>query len=339
MAKKVLITGTSGFIGFHLANSLLNEGVVIQGYDGLTDYYDVELKLSRNHILSQTPLYYNTQGMLEDQNKLESIAKKFKPEMIVHLAAQAGVRYSLENPRAYLDSNIVGTFNVLEISRKLKVKHLLIASTSSVYGANFEMPFKEIDKSDTQLTIYSASKKASESMAHSYAHLWKIPTTIFRFFTVYGPWGRPDMALHKFVTSIIKDEPINIYNRGNMYRDFTYIDDLVNSIKLLMNCIPKSASKDKLASFDSLSPVAPYRIVNIGNSNKVKLINFVEIIEEILGKKAIKNYMPVQKGDVISTLADTSLLKHLTEYETKTNIREGIGKYIDWYLKYYKVEG
>jgi UDP-glucuronate 4-epimerase len=233
--------------------------------------------------------------MLEDDKKLYDIASRFQPEIIIHLAAQAGVRYSLENPRSYINSNIIGTFNVMEVARKIKIKHLLMASSSSVYGSNSKIPFTEIDKTDSQLTIYAASKKANESMAHSYAHLWKIPTTMFRFFTVYGPWGRPDMALFKFVSAIINNKPIDIYNNGEMYRDFTYIDDLVSGIHLLIDVIPGLTVKKKILEIDSFSQVAPYRIVNIGNSKKIKLLDFIDIIEKVIGKKAIRNYYQCKK--------------------------------------------
>jgi len=328
----VLITGTAGFIGFHLAKLLLKQGFKVHGYDGMTDYYDINLKYARHKILQNNSNFAATEGMLEDNEKLNEIADKFQPDIIIHLAAQAGVRYSLENPRAYINSNIIGTFNVMEIARKHKVKHLLMASTSSVYGANTEMPFTETEKVDTQLTIYAATKKSNESMAHSYSHLWKIPTTMFRFFTVYGPWGRPDMALFKFVNGIINNKPIDIYNNGEMYRDFTYVDDLVNGIKLLVNCIPDN---NKISENDSLSPVAPFRIVNIGNSNKIKLIDFIDAIEESLNKKAIRNYMSMQKGDVTETWADASLLKKLTNYNPKTNYKNGINNFVKWYLSYY----
>ena len=334
---KIFITGTAGFIGFHLAKLLLNDGFKVHGYDGVTDYYDVNLKYARHNILLKNPNFTATEGMLEDNEKLDTLANEFQPDVIIHLAAQAGVRYSLENPRAYINSNIVGTFNVMEVARKQKVKHLLMASTSSVYGANFKMPFTEIEKADTQLTIYAATKKANESMAHSYSHLWKMPTTMFRFFTVYGPWGRPDMTYFKFVESILNDKPINIYNHGDMYRDFTYVDDLVLGIRLLIDTIPESSGDKKMSENDSLSPVAPYRVVNIGNSNTVKLLDFIETIEEVLGKKAIRNYMPMQKGDVTATWADVSLLKNLTDYSPQTNFRDGIARFIEWYREYYNV--
>ena len=332
---KVLITGSAGFIGFHLAKVLLAEGFTVHGYDGLTNYYDPVLKNNRHKILMKNPNFTATTGMLEDENKLHSTAKEFKPAIIIHLAAQAGVRYSLENPRSYIDSNIIGTFNVMEAARKEKIKHLLMASTSSVYGANIKMPFVEKEKTDSQLTIYAATKKANESMAHSYAYLWKIPTTMFRFFTVYGPWGRPDMALFKFTTAIINNKPIDIYNQGEMYRDFTYIDDLVHSIYLLINKIPFNSSDTENLSKDNVSPVAPYRVVNIGNSTKIKLLDFIEIVEDVIGKKAIRNYMPMQKGDVMSTWADTSVLQNLTGYHPKTNVKDGVKNFVNWYRKYY----
>jgi UDP-glucuronate 4-epimerase len=334
---KVLITGTAGFIGFHLAKILLNEGFIIQGYDGMTDYYDVSLKQDRHKILLKNPNFTTTEGMLEDNDKLSSLSKEFQPDIIIHLAAQAGVRYSLENPRAYINSNIIGTFNIMEIARKQKVKHLLMSSSSSVYGANSKMPFIENDKTDTQLSMYAATKKANESMAHSYSHLWKIPTTMFRFFTVYGPWGRPDMAYFKFVEAIINNRPIDIYNNGEMYRDFTYVEDLVRGIHLLIQAIPSLSSNNKFSKADSVSTVAPFRIVNIGNSETINLLDFIESIEKSLNKKAIRNYMPMQKGDVGKTWADASLLKNLTGYSPETNFKEGISHFINWYREYYKV--
>jgi len=333
--KKFLITGTAGFIGFHLSKLLLGEGHKVHGYDGMTDYYDVNLKKERHNILFKNINFSASEGMLENYSELEKISSEFQPDIIVHLAAQAGVRYSLENPRAYIDSNIVGTFNVMEIARKLKVQHLLMASTSSVYGANVKMPFTEIEKADTQLTIYAATKKANESMAHSYSYLWKLPITMFRFFTVYGPWGRPDMALFKFVSAILKNKPIDIYNQGDMYRDFTYIDDLVYGIDLLTNTAPTTNVNEQALKEDSLSNVAPFRVVNIGNSNKIKLLDFIDAIEDILGKKALRNYMPMQKGDVSATWADASLLQNLTGYKPKTNFKDGIARFIEWYRNYY----
>ncbi|WP_127091182.1 NAD-dependent epimerase/dehydratase family protein [Aquabacter cavernae] len=333
--RKVLITGTAGFIGFHLARLLLAEGFEVQGYDGMTDYYDVNLKRRRHAMLLQNPNFKAVEGMLEDQARFDAMANEFQPDIIVHLAAQAGVRYSLENPRAYLDANVIGAFNVMEAARRLEVKHLLMASTSSVYGANELMPFTETEKADTQLTIYAATKKANESMAHAYAHLWSLPTTMFRFFTVYGTWGRPDLALYKFVAAILEDRPIDIYNHGDMYRDFTYVDDLVRGIRLLIDAVPVRPVDGVVPEGDSLSPVAPFRIVNIGNSDKVRLLDFIDAIEDCLGKKAIRNYMEMQKGDVPATWADASLLQHLTGYRPNTDFRDGIARFVEWYRAYY----
>jgi UDP-glucuronate 4-epimerase len=335
--RRVFITGSAGFIGFHLAQLLLAEGFQVHGYDGMSDYYDVNLKRRRHEMLLQHPSFQATEGLLEDAEKLWSVAEAFKPQVIVHLAAQAGVRYSLENPRAYIESNIVGTFNVMEAARKLAVSHLLMASTSSVYGANEQMPFTELDKADTPLTIYAATKKANESMGHSYAHLWNLPVTMFRFFTVYGPWGRPDMALFKFVEAILAGKPIDVYNYGEMYRDFTYVEDLVRAIHLLIDVPPvRPAGSDEMMEGDSLSPVAPYRVVNIGNNEKVRLLDFIEAIEAELGIPAIRNYMPMQMGDVPATWADASLLQRLTGYRPQTEFRDGIARFVAWFRDYYQ---
>jgi len=331
---RVLITGTAGFIGFHLARLLLAEGFTVHGYDGMTDYYDVALKRRRHQMLLQSANFAATEGMLEDRALLDSVADTFAPDVIVHLAAQAGVRYSLENPRAYLDANVIGTFNVMEAARRLAVRHLLMASTSSVYGANTEMPFIETEKADTQLTIYAATKKATESMGHAYAHLWNLPTTMFRFFTVYGPWGRPDLALYKFVDAMLDGRPIDIYNHGDMYRDFTYVDDLVRAIRLLIDAVPVRPADGVVPEGDSLSPVAPYRVVNIGNSDKVRLLDFIEAIEDSLGIKAQRNYMPMQMGDVPATWANADLLQALTGYRPQTDFRVGIGRFVEWYREY-----
>tara|TARA_R110002049_G_scaffold23781_3_gene84432 strand:+ start:36808 stop:37866 length:1059 start_codon:yes stop_codon:yes gene_type:complete len=334
--KKILITGTAGFIGFHLSKLLLEEGFLIHGYDGMTTYYDVTLKRRRHQMLMQNKNFSATEGMLEEDDSFWKVADDFRPDVIVHLAAQAGVRYSLENPRAYLDSNVIGTFNVMEAARKLDVEHLLMASTSSVYGANEEMPFDENEKADTQLTIYAATKKANESMAHSYAHLWDLPTTMFRFFTVYGTWGRPDLALYKFVDAILDGRPIDVYNNGDMFRDFTYVDDLVRAIRLLIDVVPvRPQSKDDIETGDSLSPVAPYRIVNIGNSEKVKLLDFIDAIEDSLGMKATRNYMGMQTGDVPATWANADLLQRLTGYKPQTDFKDGIDKFVKWFRDYY----
>ncbi|MEP0964111.1 MAG: NAD-dependent epimerase/dehydratase family protein [Roseobacter sp.] len=334
--KRILVTGTAGFIGFHLAQQLLAEGAVVHGYDGMTEYYDVGLKRQRHKILLQTPHFTATQGMLEDQEAFDTAVDSFQPDVIVHLAAQAGVRYSLENPRAYIDSNLVGAFNVMEAARRFEVAHLLMASSSSVYGANDDMPFRETEKADTQTTLYAATKKANESMAHSYAHLWNIPTTMFRFFTVYGPWGRPDMALFKFVDAIIEGRPIDIYNHGEMYRDFTYVSDLVRAVRLLIDAVPVRPENGIVPEGDSLSPVAPFRVVNIGNSGKVKLLEFIEAIEISLGKKALRNYLPMQKGEVPATFADVSLLQDLTGFSPDTTIQNGIDEFVRWFRDYYQ---
>jgi UDP-glucuronate 4-epimerase len=331
---KILITGSSGFIGFHLSKKLLNKGHRVYGYDSMNNYYDVRLKKARYNILKKYKNFSFTKNKLENKNSLEKVFKKFKPSIVIHLAAQAGVRYSIEKPRVYLDSNITGSYNIIEVSKKFNVKHLIMASSSSVYGANKRIPFKETDKTETQLSIYAATKKSNESMAHSYSNIWKVPITMLRFFTVYGPWGRPDMALFKFTKGILANKKIDIYNNGKMYRDFTYIDDIVDGIRLLINKIPNHKNFGKYNN-DSLSSVAPFRILNIGNTKKVFLLDFIKEIEKVLGKKAIRNYMPLQKGDVKQTLSNTNLLKKLTGYNPKTDYKSGIKKFLNWYLNYY----
>jgi UDP-glucuronate 4-epimerase len=334
---RVFVTGTAGFIGFHLARLLLDEGHDVHGYDGMSDYYDVSLKHRRHAILAQSPRFSATEALLEDRACIEAVATAFKPEIIVHLAAQAGVRHSLDHPHAYVDSNVMGTMNVLEVARQNAVSHLLMASTSSVYGANEDMPFVETAKTDTPLTIYAATKKATEAMGHAYAHLWNLPITMFRFFTVYGPWGRPDLALYKFVDAILDNQPIDVYNHGEMYRDFTYVDDLVRGIRLLMDAIPaRPTSVEDIPVWDSLSPAAPYRVVNIGNSDKVRLLDFIEAIEDCLGRKAICNHLPMQMGDVPATWADCTLLHHLTGYRPQTDVRDGIARFVGWFRDYYQ---
>ena len=334
--RRAFITGTAGFIGFHLAALLLRHGWQVQGYDGMTDYYDVGLKRARHARLLQTPGFSATEAMLEDVEALDAAIDAFQPQVIIHLAAQAGVRYSLENPRSYVSANVLGTFNVMEAARRLGVQHLLMASTSSIYGANESLPFRETDKADGQLTIYAATKKATEAMGHAYAHLWNLPTTMFRFFTVYGTWGRPDLAYFKFVDAILNDRPIDIYNDGEMWRDFTCVDDLVEAIRLLIDVPPvRPEPGEAVPEGDSLSKDAPYRIVNIGNSTKVKLTDFVDAIEEVLGKTAIRNLLPMQKGDVPATWADASLLQRLTGYRPQTDLREGMRRFVDWYRDYY----
>lgn len=337
MMRKALVTGSAGFIGYHLAQHLLDEGFAVVGFDGLTDYYDVRLKERRHQMLLQNQHFSAHVGMLEDFDALRALALQERPDVIVHLAAQAGVRYSLENPRAYVDANLIGTFHVLEIAREIGIGHLLMASTSSVYGANEAMPFAETQKADTPLTFYAATKKANEAMAHSYAHLWDLPTTIFRFFTVYGPWGRPDMALFKFTRGILEGTPIDIYNDGEMYRDFTYVTDLVRAIRLLIDAVPeKPASREDIAEGDSLSPAAPFRIVNVGNSDKVRLLDFVEAIEAECGSKAVRNYLPMQMGDVPATWANAGLLETLTGYRPQTDVGDGVREFVAWYRDHYQ---
>ncbi len=308
----------------------------MHGFDAMTDYYDVALKRRRHAILSQHPMFSMTEALLEDDAVVLQTVRDFNPDIIVHLAAQAGVRYSIENPRAYLNANLVGSFNILEAAREIGVRHLLMASTSSVYGSNTEMPYAETHKADTPMTFYAATKKATEAMGHSYAHLWNLPVTMFRFFTVYGPWGRPDMAYFKFTEAIIAGRPIDIYNHGDMYRDFTYVEDLARGIRLLIDAVPECPTNRVIAEGDSLSPVAPFRIVNIGNSEKVRLLDFIEAIEDSLGKKAIRNYLPMQMGDVPATWADASLLQSLTGYRPQTNFREGVAHFVAWYRDYYR---
>ncbi|NJM83998.1 MAG: NAD-dependent epimerase/dehydratase family protein [Tabrizicola sp.] len=336
--RRVFITGSAGFIGYHLSRHLLDAGFQVHGYDGMTPYYDVALKRKRHAMLLQHPAFAATEAMLEDVARLDETIDRFSPQIVIHLAAQAGVRYSLENPRSYVESNVVGTFNLLEVARRLAVDHLLIASTSSVYGASEAMPFRETQPTDHPLSIYAATKKAGEAMAHSYAHLWNLPTTMFRFFTVYGSWGRPDLAYFKFVEAILQDRPIDVYNHGRMWRDFTAVEDLAEAVRLLIDIPPRRPPADEgVPQGDSLSPVAPYRIVNIGNSEKVSLADFIAAIEAALGRTARRRDLPMQMGDVPVTWADASLLHRLTGFQPKTPIREGMQRFVDWYRAYHGV--
>ena len=335
MKTKIYITGAAGFIGFHTAKKFLDKGIKVHGLDSINDYYDVSLKMSRLEILKQYKNFSFTKGLLENQKILNKSISNFKPTIIIHLAAQAGVRYSIDNPDAYLNSNIIGTFNVIKIANKVGVKHLIIGSSSSVYGANKKIPFQERDKTDHQVSFYAATKKSSEILAHSYSSLWKLPITMLRFFTVYGPFGRPDMAYYKFTKKILEGKKIDIYNKGKMYRDYTYVDDIVEGIYKLINKIPILNSKKKYKN-DSLSPVAPFRILNIGNTKKISLLDFINTLEKELNKKIKRNYMPMQKGDVHSTLSDSSLLKRITKYNPRTSYKIGVKKFIKWYLDYYK---
>ncbi len=332
---RILVTGSAGFIGFHMARRLLDEGHEVVGLDGFTPYYDRNLKLRRHEILLQRPGFSGHEAMLEDFEALQRIyGGGF--DAVYHFAAQAGVRYSLDNPRTYLDANLTGTFNLLELMRHAPPAHALLASTSSVYGANAKVPFRETDRADHPLTFYSASKKANEEMAHAYSHLFKIPITMLRLFTVYGPWGRPDMALFKFAAALFEGRPIDIYNHGNMSRDFTYIDDLVEAIlRLLSRAPPLVEVRAPPLALDSLSPVAPWRVVNIGAENPVALMDFVAAIEVATGARAKCNFVDMQQGDVPVTFADTSLLLRLTGFAPKTQLKEGVKAFIAWYRDYF----
>ncbi len=334
---RVLVTGTAGFIGFHLAARLLADGHEVTGVDGMTDYYDLRLKGARRALLQAHPAYRDHEIMLEDAEGLQAAVEGAAPQAIVHLAAQAGVRYSLENPRAYVDSNLVGTFNLMEASRRLNVGHLMLASTSSVYGADGPVPFLESRAADHPLTLYAASKKAGESMTHAYSHLWGIPTTVTRFFTVYGPWGRPDMALFKFVAGILNNEPIDVYNHGRMERDFTYVDDLVEALIRLLTALPERGRR-VAGDLDSLSPVAPWRLVNIGRGQPVSLMAFISAIETALGRKARLNLLPMQPGDSPATFAGADLLEALTGFRPATPLAVGVAAFCDWYKTYHGLD-
>ena len=332
---RFLVTGTAGFIGFHLARRLIADGHFVAGVDGLTPYYDVTLKQARHALLARSNAFRGHVAMLEDFDALRRVAEDAAPDMIVHLAAQAGVRYSLENPRAYVDANLTGTFNVMEIVRALAPRHFLLASTSSVYGANSAMPFRETDRADHPLTLYAATKKATEEMAHSYAHLWKIPTTAFRFFTVYGPWGRPDMALFKFVKATLAGEPIDVYGHGKMKRDFTYVDDLVEAIVRLAQTAPREG--EPVGEMDSLSPAAPYRVVNIAGGQPVGLLDYIDAVEASLAMPVKRRFLEMQKGDVPETFASPELLARLVDYIPSTGIEKGVANFAQWYREYYGV--
>ena len=336
--ERVFITGTAGFIGYFLAKLLLDEGYTVHGYDGMTDYYDVTLKQRRTQALLQSPRFGFTEGMLEDTAKIDEVIDGFKPDVIVHLAGQAGVRYSLINPQAYIDSNIIGFTNILECCRHHEVGHLAYASSSSVYGLNEKMPLSTADNVDHPISLYAASKKSNELMAHTYSHLFGIPTTGLRFFTVYGPWGRPDMALFLFTEAMLKGEPIKVFNHGNMVRDFTYVDDIVEGVVRVIDNPPKGNPQWTGAAPLPDSSVAPWKVYNIGNNNPVKLMDFIKAIEEKLGITAEKNMMDIQPGDVPATYADVQDLMDNFNYKPETTIQEGIDAFVDWYVEYYKVE-
>ena len=333
---RFLITGTAGFIGFHLARRLLDEGHEVTGFDAMSDYYDVRLKQARRDILQRHDGYRHVTGLLEDRAALDRAAQLANPEVVVHLAAQAGVRYSLEAPRTYIDSNLVGSWNVLELSRELQPRHLMLGSTSSIYGANREVPYSEMHKADEPLNLYAATKKGMEAMGWSYAQLFGIPTTILRFFTVYGPWGRPDMALFKFVAAILEGRPIDIYGHGEMARDFTYIDDLVEALVRLIPIAPDEANRVAEGGvLDTLSAGVPARVVNIANGVPIKLTHFIEAIETSLGRKAERNMLPIQPGEMQQTFGDASLLHALTGFEPRTSLECGVAAFVEWYREFY----
>ncbi len=333
---RFLITGTAGFIGFHLARRLLDDGHEVTGIDGMTDYYDVRLKQARREILSRRNGYRHVNGMLEDRAALDEAAALASPEVIVHLAAQAGVRYSIEEPRTYIDSNLVGSWNVLELARELQPAHLMLGSTSSIYGGNREVPSSESDKADQPLNLYAATKKGMEAMGWSYAHLFGVPTTTLRFFTVYGPWGRPDMALFKFVSAILEGRPIDVYGHGEMGRDFTYIDDLVEALVRLIPVIPNEENRVAVDGVtDTLADGVPARTVNIANGSPTRLTDYIATIERCLGRKAEQNLMPIQPGEMKDTFGDASLLRALTGYVPQTRVEDGVAAFVEWYREFY----
>ncbi|QXN87181.1 NAD-dependent epimerase [Tetragenococcus halophilus] len=332
---KILVTGTAGFIGSHLAKRLISQGYEVVGVDNINDYYSVQLKKDRLKSIGDNNFTFYKLN-LEDYEGLNQVFSVEQPSVVVNLAAQAGVRYSLENPHAYIDSNIVGFMNILECCRHYKVDNLIYASSSSVYGANTTKPFKTSDNIDHPLSLYAATKKSNELMAHTYSHLYNLPTTGLRFFTVYGPWGRPDMALFKFTKAIINDEAIDVYNHGKMLRDFTYVDDIVEAVSRLVNKPATPNPEWSGADPDPSSSSAPYKIYNIGNNSPVRLMEFVEAIENKLGKVAKKNYMDLQPGDVPETYANVDDLYRDIDFKPETTIQDGVNKFIDWYLEYYK---
>ncbi|SMF54356.1 UDP-glucuronate 4-epimerase [Alteromonadaceae bacterium Bs31] len=333
---KVLVTGAAGFIGYHLSEKLLARGDEVVGIDNLNDYYDVNLKLSRLEHLKAHQAFSFTKLDLADRAGMEQLFQDHAFDRVVNLAAQAGVRYSIENPHAYVDSNLVGFVNILEGCRHSNVAHLSYASSSSVYGANTLQPFSELHNVDHPVSLYAASKKANELMAHTYSNLFKLPTTGLRFFTVYGPWGRPDMALFLFTKGILDQQPINIFNNGQMIRDFTYIDDIVEGVVRVTDKIPTANPEWNSDKPDPSSSFCPYRVFNIGNNTPVKLMDFVEAIEKATEKTAIKNMMPIQPGDVPSTCADVSALEQEVDFKPSTSVQDGVNKFVSWYREYYQ---
>lgn len=336
MREKVLVTGAAGFIGFHLSQLLINRGYQVVGIDNLNDYYDVNLKYGRLEILEKEEDFAFYKIDLKDKEDIDNLFEKYRFDYVINLAAQAGVRYSLINPYAYVDSNLIGFVNILEACRHNPVKHLLYASSSSVYGGNKVAPFSTEHQVDHPVSLYAATKKSNELIAHTYSHLYKIPTTGLRFFTVYGPWGRPDMAYFSFTQDILSGKPIKVFNYGKMERDFTYIDDIVEGIVRLLPLAPKS-NRDWDETKDKLSEsFAPYKVYNIGNNQPVQLETFISVLEDKLGQKAEKHYMEMQPGDVVRTYADTTDLEQAINFKPKTSIEEGLGKYVDWYREFYQ---
>jgi UDP-glucuronate 4-epimerase len=335
--KPILITGAAGFIGFHLARLCLDRGHAVVGFDNLNSYYDVRLKQARLEILRKHSGFAFVEGDLADAAAVDGLFAAHKPTHVVNLAAQAGVRYSLENPRAYVDSNLVGFVNILESCRRHPVKHLAYASSSSVYGANTKMPFSVHDNVDHPLSLYAASKKANELMAHTYSHLFGIPTTGLRFFTVYGPWGRPDMALFKFTENILAGKPIDVFGEGRQRRDFTYVDDIVEGVYRVTLKVPQGDPAWTGEKPDPSSSKAPWRIYNIGNNKPVELMRFIAVIEAKLGKKAVLNLLPMQPGDVPATEADVDDLIRDVGFKPATSVEDGISRFVEWYREYYRV--
>ncbi|KOO46792.1 NAD-dependent epimerase [Priestia koreensis] len=331
---KIVVTGAAGFIGFHVSKRLLKEGHEVIGIDNVNDYYDPALKKDRLKMLNQDGFTF-IKCSLEDKEGIFRIFDRYKPQVVINLAAQAGVRYSIENPDAYVQSNIVGFLNILESCRSYKIDHLIYASSSSVYGANKTLPFSVSDNVDHPISLYAATKKSNELLAHTYSHLYQIPTTGMRFFTVYGPWGRPDMALFLFTKSILNEQEIEVYNHGQMRRDFTYVDDVVESIHRLLHSPPKPNNEWDATAPHAGSSYAPYQVFNIGNHSPVSLLDFIEEIEKQIGKKAKKKFLPLQPGDVPETYADIEALKNVINYVPKTSVQEGVGHFVKWYLNYY----